>query len=73
VHICVCMCLCGVLKPLNFSISSVVHNEILVPLLSLKPCLRISCAKVTFYHRKNHLSVVVICNLPNTFVLNIGK
>jgi len=72
-HLCVYVSLYGVLKPLNFFICSVVQNEILVPLLFLKSCLRISCAKVTFYKRKSHLSVVVFCNLPNNFVLNIGK
>lgn len=73
-HLCVYVSLCGVSKPLDFSISSVVQKKILVPLLFFfKSRLRISCAKVTFYKRKSHLSVVVFCNLPNNFVLNIGK
>lgn len=47
-HLCVYVSLYGVLKPLNLFICSVVQYEILVPLLFLKSCLRISCAKVTF-------------------------
>lgn len=72
-HLCVYVSLYGVLKPLDFFVSSVVQKEILVPLLFFLSCLRISCAEVTFYKRKSHLSVVVFCNLPNNFVLNIGK